>query len=56
MHTFGSVKGMCEEKDARDESSLANLRPMPGVTPCRWFVGITLLKNKGYTFFLKSWA
>jgi hypothetical protein len=56
MHTFESIKGMCEEKDARDGSSLADLRPTRGVALCRWLVGITPLKNKGHTFFSMSWV
>jgi hypothetical protein len=56
MHTFRSVKGVCEEKDARDGSSLADLYATRRVAPCRWLVGITLPKNKGHALFSKSWA
>jgi hypothetical protein len=51
MQTFRSVKGVCEEKDSRDGSSLADLRPMHRVAPCHCLVGITLPKNKGHTLF-----
>jgi hypothetical protein len=56
MHTFRSIKGMCEEKGAWDGSYLADLCPMHGVASCHWLVGITLPKNKVHTFFSKSWA
>jgi hypothetical protein len=56
MQAFGSVKGVCEDTNARDRSSLADLRPTHRVALCRWLVGITLPKNKVHTFFSKSWA
>jgi hypothetical protein len=56
MHTFRSVKGVCEEKDARDRSSLPDLHPTCGVASCCSPVGITPLKNKGHALFSKSWA
>jgi hypothetical protein len=46
----------CMKKDARDGSSLADLRPMHRVVPCYRLVGITPSKNKAHTPFLKLWA
>jgi hypothetical protein len=51
--TFRSDKE-CMKKDARDGSSVADLRPTGRVASCRWLVGITLSKNKGHTLFLES--
>jgi hypothetical protein len=48
MHTFESVKRVCEEKDVRDGGFLAWLRPTGRVVLCYWLVGVALLKNKGH--------
>jgi hypothetical protein len=55
MHTFESVKGVCEEKDVKNGSFLAWLHPTHRVASCHWLVGVTPPKNKGHALFLKSW-
>jgi hypothetical protein len=44
------------KKDARDWSSLTNLRPTRGVPLCHWLVGVTPLRNKEHAPFSKSWV
>jgi hypothetical protein len=42
--------------DARDWSSLTDLRLTWGIALCHWLAGVTPSRNKGHTLFLKSWA
>jgi hypothetical protein len=46
----------CVKKDARNGSSLVDLRPTHRVVPCYRLVEVTPSKNKGRTPFSMSWA